>query len=137
MLFISGQDEVPDETQVSESLLLISALPASQLLPPQAIISCSISWGVYSRNLGFVCPTKGKNLQSPSSFPLSCYVSFLLLQLFLILLFDLQPFLCLLSEDYCCFCQFSQFEFKFLLYWSEFLVKDQFLSQFRDLTFIF
>lgn len=70
-----------DETQVSESLLLISALPASQLLPPQAIISCSISWGVYKAGTLGLCVQQKEKPTVPQLFHclamfLSYYCSF-------------------------------------------------------------
>ena len=91
MLLDSGCAGVKAETQDQEPLLFISAFSPSPPAPPQAVISCSISWEVYKARLLACVSNKKENLQFPSSLLLSCYDSFLLLQLFLILLFDLWP----------------------------------------------
>lgn len=125
MLLDSGCGGVKEETGDQEPLLFISAFSPSPPAPPQAVISCSVSWEVYKARLLACVSNKKENLEFPNSLLLSCYDSFLLLQPFLILLFDLWPcsgfplritaafasFLSLSFNSYCIGRNFSKDQF--------------------------
>lgn len=67
---------------LKETLLLISALPASQLLVPQVTISCSISWGVYKAGTLGLCVQQKEKPIIPQLFSTGLVCFFLIIVAF-------------------------------------------------------